>query len=97
MHDKPMHTLETTMGKMSMTDSPMKRMLPSFNLTAQDLPAIKGWSVGKKYKLELEVEQISMEKSEYMPGSPLTARFRITKVKDISMSEEESEAKKGHY
>ena len=29
---------------------------PEFTITADTLPAIKDWSVGKKYKLEIEVE-----------------------------------------
>lgn len=72
------------------------RMLPSFSLTSKDLPEIKDWSVGHKYKLEIEVEQTEMAKSEYMQGEPLTARFRILKVKNNSESEEEKKGKMGY-
>lgn len=78
-------TLKGTMGHMP------KRMLPSFSLSQEDLPAIKKWTVGKKYTLEIEVEQVSMEKDEYMPGKPMMARFRIVKVKE---SEKYTEEKK---
>ena len=94
MSDK-MHTLEATKGHMT-PDMPM-RELPSFSLTEKDLPAIKNWQVGKKYKLEIEVEQVSLSKDEYMMGEPISARFKIHKVKDNSPNEEEEKAKKGHY
>lgn len=73
------------------------RMLPSFSLTVKDLPEIKNWSVGKKYKLEIEVEQTSMAKEEYMQDQPLTARFRITKIKSgQNDSEDVKRGKKGY-
>lgn len=72
------------------------RMLPSFSLTSKDLPEIKDWSVGHKYNLEIEVEQTEMAKSEYITGEPLTARFRILKVKNNSDTEEEKKGKKGY-
>jgi len=92
MADK-MHTLQASKG--SMMDGP-SRMLPSFSLTVKDLPEIKNWSVGNKYTLVIEVEQTSMSKSEYMQDEPLTARFRITKVKSESENEETKKAKKGY-
>lgn len=73
------------------------RMLPSFFLTDKDLPAIRNWQVGKRYKLEIEVEQVSMSKDEY-GKSPLTARLKIHKIgtKEL-LSEEEKKARKGIY
>ena len=71
-------------------------MLPSFSLNEKDLPAIKNWQVGRKYKLEIEVEQVSMSKDEYQTGKPIEANFRIHKVKDTTASEEEMKAKKGY-
>lgn len=93
MNDK-MHTLKGTKGLMSEPVSPT-RILPSFTLTQKDLPVIKNWKVGKKYKLEVEVEQISSEKAEYIEGQPLEARFRIHKVRDVSLTNEEMMARKG--
>ena len=91
--DSKMRTLQGSKGYM--IDSP-SRMLPSFSLTAKDLPEIKNWSVGKKYKLEIEVEQVSMAKDEYMQDQPLTARFRILKIKSETEDEETKKAKKGY-
>ena len=88
-----MHKLAQT--KEYMAESPM-RMLPSFSLTSKDLPEIKNWSVGHKYKLEIEVEQTGMAKAEYMQGEPLTARFRILKIKSDSDNDETKKAKMGH-
>lgn len=92
MSDKQMRNLKTTRAY----NFPEGVSLPSFSLTTKDLPAIKNWSVGHKYKLEMEVEQIEMAKSEYMEGNPLTARFRILKIKDDSGSEEDKKAKMGY-
>lgn len=86
-----MDHVEGTMGRMP------KRIMPSFTLTEQDLPVIKNWKVGKKYTLSVEVEQVSMEKDEYMMGKPLMARFRIVEVKEGSKySKEEKEGRKGY-
>jgi hypothetical protein len=74
----------------------LSRSLPTFSVTSKDLPEIKNWSVGHKYKLEIEVEQTEMAKAEYMEGEPLTARFRILKIKNTSESEEVRKAKKGY-
>ncbi len=74
MSDK-MNIVKGTKGMMIPESS--DRILPSFSLTEKDLPEIKKWMVGGKYKLEIEVEQIASEKSEYMTGQPLTSRFRI--------------------
>lgn len=66
------------------------KMLPTLSLDSEDLPAIKDWSVGKKYTLMVEVEQTSMSKGdEYGPMSdmheekhmPMRARFKILSVK----------------
>ena len=71
-------------------------MLPSFSLNAKDLPAIKNWQVGKRYRLEIEVEETEMGINEYQEGQPMTARFRIHKVKDISLSDHDMKARKGY-
>lgn len=88
-----MRTLQTSTGYME--DLP-SRMLPSFSLTSKDLPEIKNWSVGHKYKFEIEVEQTEMAKDEYMKDGPLTARFRILKIKNKSDSEEVKKGKMGY-
>ena len=73
------------------------RMLPSFSVSDRELPEIKDWQVGKRYKLEIEVEQVSMTKNEY-GKSPLMARLKIHKIgtKEL-LNEEEKKARKGIY
>lgn len=71
------------------------KILPSFTLSATDLPAMKNWKVGGKYKLEIEVEQIEASKNEYRDNE-YTARFRILKVKNDSDSEADKMGKKGY-
>jgi hypothetical protein len=87
------HTLK---GAKGYDFSEPSRLLPSFSLSTKDLPDIKNWSVGQKYKLEIEVEQTEMSMNEYAPGAPLSARFRILKVKNIAESDEAKKAKKGY-
>ena len=72
-----------------MTTTPViQKMMPTVSLDAGDLPEIKDWKVGGKYKLELEVEQVSASKDDYMMEGdkkhPMTARFRIIKVNTSS-------------
>lgn len=39
-----------------------KKPKPRFDLTEDELPDIKDWTVGKKYKLVLSVEMVSQSK-----------------------------------
>jgi hypothetical protein len=52
---------------------------PSITFDVKELPEIKDWKIGGKYKLLLDVEEVSMSKDEYEPR--LTARFKVMKVK----------------
>ena len=45
------------------------RMPVSFELSTEDLPDIKDWSVGKTYTIELKVKQMSSSINNY-EGSP---------------------------
>ncbi len=72
----------------------MPKMMPSFSMDQEMMPEMKDWSVGKKYKMEVEVEMTGMNKDEYMKGSPMMGRFKVMKahsmdksVKDMSKSE----------
>ena len=49
-------------------------------LNEKDLPEIKDWMVGKKYKLIVDVEMTGMNKPEYGDKS-MRAEFRIDKIK----------------
>ena len=83
-----------------MSDHPVEvsRWLPTFSLSAKDLPEIKTWKVGKKYTLEMEVEMISLNKDDYGTTSSMDARFKIHKIGEKElMSNEEKEGKMGHY
>ena len=64
------------------------KMMPTLSLDASDLPEINGWKVGGKYKLAVEVEQVSVSKDDMMvegeKKQPLHARFRIIKVRSLS-------------
>lgn len=41
-----------------------KKYLPSFRITADDLPAVKDWNVGKTYELAIKVRMKSLEEQE---------------------------------
>jgi len=70
---------------------------PTLSLSEDDLPAIKGWKVGGKYSINLEVEQVSSSKGDmYGPmGSDkkISARFHVLSAttKGESKVEDESE------
>lgn len=71
-----------------------KRPKPEFSITEKDLPAIKDWSVGKKYAIELNVEMVSQSKgSDWEIGGDKdihSARFKIISI-DNSEGAEKSE------
>ncbi len=66
----------------------IKRMKPTLSLDERDLPAIKNWSVGKRYQIMLTVEQTSMEKGDeyYEEGEggskKIHARFKVIKAEE---------------
>lgn len=57
------HEYATDSGKMRVVkghNSPpdtVEMSKPGFHITSKDLPELKNWKVGEKYKLELEVMQ----------------------------------------
>lgn len=73
-----------------------KRELPRVTFTAEDVPEIKDWKVGGKYYLELEVEQVAMEKDRYgfegEKEKPLTATFKVLAVSAMDHKSEHKEA-----
>jgi hypothetical protein len=58
------------------TESPMKEWYPSISFSSKDLPEIKKWQIGKKYKVVLEIEEKSVRKDE----KEFSASFDIKKV-----------------
>jgi len=77
------------MKKETAMESPMEAVKPSLYLSDKDLPDIKSWKVGNKYKLELVVEQ----KSYSEDGQRCSARFDILKIKPDGDAEEKVEIK----
>jgi hypothetical protein len=76
------------------TDEMPERELPSFSVTAKDLPAISGWEVGKMYTLEVKVEMVEMGKEQY--GSDkggVYGRFKVKEFVEAEPAEKESEEK----
>lgn len=79
-------------NKVEIAEKPYVPPKPTIRLTTDDLPDIKGWSVGKKYTIQLEVEQTSMSQgSEYefeeLGGSEgkgkIRASFKIMSAKAV--------------
>lgn len=71
------------MGKVKELIGSVYREKPMVSLDAKTLPAIKNWKVGKKYRILLEVEQVSLSKDEYGDGdNQMRARFRINNAKE---------------
>lgn len=63
------------------------RFKPTLSLDQHDLPAIKNWKVGSKYRVMLTVEQISSEKGNEWDDSDskeMRARFKVLKAKECS-------------
>lgn len=61
---------------------------PQFSVNAEEFPAIKDWSVGKKYKLEIEVEMTGNEIGEWGDDKGKNvARFKICGI----MSDEDKD------
>lgn len=66
------------------------RPKPSLSLDANDLPAIKNWTVGKTYEITVKAKLTFMsegdEYSDYDEGSERSkvqrAKFRVVSVKD---------------
>lgn len=49
---------------------------PTIELSAKQIPAIKNWRVGGKYKLTIEVEQVGVN-TGWDGNEPLQGRFKI--------------------
>lgn len=69
---------------------------PEFVIDAETLPAIKDWNVGKKYKLEIEVEMVGSRIEDWGANKgKLTGNFKISGIMvEDDMDEEEEEMPK---
>jgi len=66
---------------------------PEFQINADEFPDIKEWSVGKKYKLEIEVEMTGSRIGEYGDDKDkLTGTFKISGI----MSDEDKDDAKAY-
>ena len=66
---------------MDMPASKMKREMPTFNITAEDLPEVKNWEIGKQYKIGMVVEMVQVSKGDYMGmGEEVSARLKVVKI-----------------
>jgi|SRR3990167_2890314 len=68
---------------------------PSFSINAKQMPEIKDWEVGKKYRLVIEVEQKSKNERE----DSLDASFEIVAYKHLKEKtmDEMSDSEFGEY
>ena len=66
-------TYAEEMGPMKMDD----KHLPSITLSLKDIPAAKGWEVGNKYTIELQVKQTGKHEEKQGNGR---VTFDILKV-----------------
>lgn len=56
---------------------------PTLSLDEKDLPAIKNWKVGGKYRITIDVEQVSATKGDDWDdddSKKLSARFKVLKA-----------------
>lgn len=65
-------------------------MPSTLRISSEELPEIKNWKIGKKYKLEVEVEMVSVRKPDYweinemdVDKNELNAGFEINAIKVI--------------
>lgn len=78
-------------NKVGLAEKPMPEMKPTLRLDSKDLPDIKGWSVGKKYTIQLEVEQTSMRQGNEYDFEPadaddkkeISASFKVISAKAV--------------
>ena len=66
---------------------------PSINAKSNQIPEIAEWKVGERYKLEIEVELVSLEKNAGIKGDYYASRMRISSYS----VESETEEKNKHY
>ncbi len=65
---------------------------PEFSINATEFPDIKDWSVGKKYKIEIEAEMTGSRIGEYGEDKgKLTGTFRISGIMADSDKDEKEE------
>lgn len=85
-----------SLKKSSYQNSPtFEEPLPSFTVHDKNLPEAKKWKVGKKYKIQIEVEMMGTRKEKHAKPEHLVHSFEITKI-GVPMSEKEFSARRGN-
>lgn len=98
-----MSTKETKMNKVipeTYNDMPMKKVkiYPTFRLGDDDLPELKTMEVGKKYKIEMEVEVMSKSQGNEWNQNEKDKSIRGTfKVLKVGCDNDEDEKAKPKY
>lgn len=89
---------DSKMVKDEFSSSKAKREVdprPEFSITADALPAIKDWSVGKKYMVEMEVEMTGSRIEDYGDDKgKLKGQFKISGIMPEEAGEKEKEGMK---
>jgi len=66
---------------MTIKESKMEIYRPSIEFSELELPEIKDWKIGEKYKVIMEIEQVSVKKKDYGPNKgKICAEFKVHKI-----------------
>lgn len=66
-------------------------MPPMLDLKESDLPQVKDWQVGKRYRVILEVEQTGLNKG-YDGNGPVRATFKVLSAKSAGEAKGSSDS-----
>ena len=77
----PLKKVKGTKHEHGMSEGKMKREMPTFNISAEDLPEVKDWEIGKSYKVGMVVEMVQVSKGDYMGmGEDVSARLKVKEI-----------------
>ena len=62
----------------------LEEMKPRIHLDNKQLPEVKEWEVGEKYKIMLEVKQVDKSEREIDGKTVISGGFEILKAKDAT-------------
>ena len=90
------YTIEKPSHGGMIEDTMHSSMVPSLYVDEKQFPPIKGWMVGNKYKIEIEVEMVGMNKDKYETRQLMRADLAIRKMTNLSESDDVQKGKKGY-
>lgn len=71
---------------------------PEFEVNVEELPDIKEWKTGEKYKIMMEVQQVSSSLGEYGDDKgKLVARFKVNGICSHEKEDDDPKNEKGEY